>query len=203
MRQLNIHIFQHARYEGPAVIKDWAERNGHLLAVTYLKKAGPMPRLHDFDILAVMGGPMSVHSENEFPWLKQEKAFIRKAIESGKTVIGICLGAQIIAEVMGGKVADCSNKEIGWFPIALTPDGRQNPFFSQLPDNLFVFHWHGETFSLPPEATLIASSEANANQVFTIGENVIGMQCHFEVTPASVLLMAEKARKNSLNRTML
>lgn len=192
MRSLNIHIFRHTRFEGPAVIKDWAESNNHSLAYTYLNNADPLPKLRDFDLLIVMGGPMSVHDEKIFPWLKEEKIFIRKAIDSGKTVIGICLGAQIIAEIMGGEVVTCKNKEIGWFPIILTKDGQQNSLFSHLPESLIVFHWHGETFSLPAKAKLIASSEANANQVFTIGKNVVGLQCHFEITPDSIKLMAEK-----------
>ncbi len=174
------------------MIKNWAEISGYRLACTNLKKGDPLPELHDFDMLAVMGGPMSVHDEDDFPWLKEEKIFIRNAIDAGKAVIGICLGAQIIAEVTGGEVEACDKKEIGWYPITLTPEGRHNPIFSHLPVSLVVFHWHGEAFSLPPRAKLIASSEANPNQVFVIGDNVIGMQCHFEITPDSVRLMAEK-----------
>jgi GMP synthase-like glutamine amidotransferase len=127
-----------------------------------------------------MGGPMSVNDERDFPWLLPEKQFIRDAIHSGTPVLGICLGAQLIASVMGARVYQNRVKEIGWFPVQGI--AQESSSFS-FPATAEVFHWHGETFDLPPAAVRLARSEACENQAFQLGVSVIGLQFHLETTP--------------------
>ena len=175
---MRFHCLQHAIFETPGLLSLWIGQRGDSLRITYLFEESVLPSMEDFDVLIVMGGPMSVHDEVEFPWLRAEKALIAAAIGAGKKVLGICLGAQLIAEVMGGRVYPNPVKEIGFWPVRWT--GEAIKMFSQLDEE--VFHWHGETFDLPPGAVLLASSEGCVNQAFRVGENVMGLQFHPEVT---------------------
>jgi GMP synthase-like glutamine amidotransferase len=143
-----------------------------------------LPDRRDVDLLIVLGGPMSANDEATLPWLVPEKRFIREAIEAGTPVLGICLGAQLIASAMGARVFRNPQKEIGWFPIFSTHPGGQRDLF-HLPDELLVFHWHGETFDLPPGAVHLARSAACAHQAFHIGARALGLQCHLETTRQS------------------
>jgi GMP synthase-like glutamine amidotransferase len=127
-----------------------------------------------------MGGPMSVTHEHEHPWLKQEKAFIREAVNHGTAVLGICLGAQMIASAMGAHVFANAHKEIGWFPVQAVPTDADAFRF---PPQTTVFHWHGETFDLPPGAVHLAKSAGCNHQAFQIGQYAIGLQFHLETTP--------------------
>ncbi|MGW8194292.1 MAG: type 1 glutamine amidotransferase, partial [Desulforhopalus sp.] len=143
-----------------------------------------LPAPDSFDLLIIMGGPMSVNDEERHPWLRMEKRFIRQVINLGTPVLGICLGAQLIASCKGEAVYPNRRKEIGWFPVQGITH-REETIFS-FPSQFEVFHWHGETFDLPSAAILLASSEACINQAFQLGPSVIGLQFHLEVTPASV-----------------
>ncbi len=130
---------------------------------------------------------MNVYEEAEYPWLAAEKAFIAAAIGAGKPVLGICLGAQLIAAVLGGTVSKGPQPEIGWYPVELTPAGRELPLFAGFPDRFTALHWHGDTFSIPPGATHVASSAACANQAFAYdGGRVVGLQFHLEETRESL-----------------
>lgn len=173
-------IFQHVPFESPAAIKDWLEMKHFEINTVAFYSDYQLPSLDEVDCLVVMGGPMSVNDETEFPWLKKEKAFVKECIEAGKIVIGVCLGAQLIANALGCKVYQGQQKEIGWFPIKFIDT-------SIIKDkNPVVFHWHGETFDLPTEAKLIASTDVCAHQIFTIGTHVLAMQCHLEMTEPAV-----------------
>jgi GMP synthase (glutamine-hydrolysing) len=134
-----------------------------------------------------MGGPMNIYEEKEYPWLAAEKRFIAKAIESNKIVLGICLGAQLLADVLGGRVTRNSHKEIGWFPVTLRPDGLTSVPFRAFPKEFQALHWHGDTFSLPPEALMLAESEACPAQAFSAnGGRVLALQFHLESSVESV-----------------
>ena len=148
----------------------------------------------DLDWLIIMGGPMSVNDEKKYPWLKDEIQFINNAILSGKTVIGICLGAQLIAKALGAKVYKNNNKEIGWFNIKFTPEVESIKHFRGFKREEKVFHWHGDTFDLPDNAVLLASSEACENQAFIINEKVLAMQFHLETTKQSLEEMINNGR---------
>ncbi|AIE75423.1 MULTISPECIES: gamma-glutamyl-gamma-aminobutyrate hydrolase family protein [unclassified Synechocystis] len=182
---MQAHFFQHVPFETLSAIEPWLGAKGYAIGRTaFYKQSFTLPSLAAIDLLIILGGSMSVNDEAQFPWLVQEKDFIRQAIAAGKPILGICLGAQLIASALGAKVYPNAVKEIGWFPII----GRQrNPELDlfQFPPSTEVFHWHGETFDLPPGAELIASSQACQHQAFQIGRSVIGLQCHLETTPTA------------------
>ena len=183
---MRIQYLQHVPFEGPGSIEAWAKSRGHALSATHLYRGDALPPVAQIDWLVVMGGPMSVYDEREYPWLTLEKRLIIQAIEQGKTVVGVCLGAQLIAEVLGAKVFKNRYQEIGWFPIRLTAEGKAVPTFNSLPSPLTVFHWHGETFDLPADVVRVAESDGCANQAFVYGERVVGLQCHLESTAENI-----------------
>ena len=186
MKKLRIHYLQHVPFEGLGCIADWVSIKGHSLSATKFYENNQLPELSDFDWLIVMGGPMGVYDENKFGWLAGEKEFIRTAIQAGKTVIGICLGAQLIASSLGAKVYSNGKKEIGWYPILPTENGLVVHLLGENLDPFHVFHWHGDTFDLPLGAHRLASSEACLNQAFLFNHKVLGLQFHFEVTEKSL-----------------
>ncbi len=148
-----------------------------------------MPPAENYDWLIIMGGPMGVYDDEKYSWLADEKKAILAAIENKKTVIGICLGSQLIAEVLRAKVYKNLHKEIGWFDIMLTEEGKVDPLLKGLPMNTKVFHWHGDTFDLPSHAKHISYSEACKNQAFLYNNHVLGLQFHLEVTENSIKAM--------------
>lgn len=179
---MKIHYLQHLEIEGLGSIEKWAYNRKHSLSATRLYKNESFPELDDFHWLIIMGGPMSVKDEDDHPWLKREKEFIRKAIDAGKTVIGICLGAQLIAASLDSIIWKNEFKEIGWFPITMTSAAKDSAVFGHLSETIDAFHWHGETFDLPKGAVRIAGSNTCLNQAFSINEKVFGFQFHLETT---------------------
>jgi GMP synthase-like glutamine amidotransferase len=183
---MHIQCLTHVPFEGPAGISDWAHTRGHSIEATPLYTGADLPASGSFDWLVVMGGPMGVSDDEEFPWLTLEKEAIRAAINAGKTVVGVCLGAQLIASALGAGVYRNAHPEIGWMPVELTPEGRESRLFGFLPPSFQVFHWHGDTFDLPPGAIHLARSGACAHQAFVYDGRVLGLQFHLESTPTSV-----------------
>lgn len=178
---MRAHCFQHVTFEGPGSIEPWLNSNGYELTSTRFFESAELPDPEAIDFLVTMGGPMSVNDEDKFPWIGPEKRFVREIIESGKPVLGICFGAQIIANAMGARVYPNPVKEIGWFPIHAVSPCVDSAF--RFPSSEIVFHWHGETFDLPPGALRLARSEGCDNQAFQLGKRVIGLQFHLETTP--------------------
>lgn len=189
MNNLRIHFLQHVPFERPGYLETWAKGHGFPLTNTKLYENEEFPGLSAFDCLIIMGGPMSVNDEYIYPWLKYEKAFIRSAIDAGRHVIGVCLGAQLIANVLGARVINGRKKEIGWFPVSRTETGKNNPLLRDMPDNLNVMHWHGETFDIPDGAVNLLETEICTNQAFLYGDHVLGLQFHMEFTPESLMDM--------------
>jgi GMP synthase (glutamine-hydrolysing) len=179
---MNIHCLRHVPFEGLGSIEKWALRNHHRLTVTRFHEKDPLPEIGSMDWLIVMGGPMNIYEEARYPWLSKEKDFLRRAVERGKTMLGICLGAQLIADALGAKVHAGRQKEIGWFPIRKTSEAERSSLFRDFPSEMNVFHWHGDTFSLPSGGVRLAESAACRNQAFIYEERVIGLQFHLEVT---------------------
>jgi GMP synthase-like glutamine amidotransferase len=180
---MRIHYLQHVPFENPGSILTWAKNNNYVLTNTRLYEKDPFPQQQDFDWLVVMGGPMNIYDEENYPWLAVEKEFIREAVASGKVIIGLCLGGQLIADVIGGKVTQNPEKEIGWFPIRLSEEARSSPLFSFFPQQPVVFQWHGDTFSiLPEDAKCIAENDACRHQAFIYRKRVFGFQYHMENT---------------------
>jgi GMP synthase-like glutamine amidotransferase len=182
---LKAHCLQHEPFEGMAAIEEWLITKNFEISFTRFFESTQLPSPDDIDWLIIMGGGMSVNDEQQLPWLVAEKEFVRQCIAKNKVIVGICLGSQMIASALGAKVYRNAQKEIGWFPIQKRVD-VQSSVFADMPRELQVFHWHGETFDLPKEAELIASSAATKNQIFAIRNRVLGFQCHLETTSESL-----------------
>jgi GMP synthase-like glutamine amidotransferase len=176
---VRIHWIQHVAFEDLGTIQSWAESRSHALTST-LALTEDFPSPAEVDWLIVMGGPMSANDELRNPWLIAEKRFIGQVIDSGARVLGICLGAQLVADVLGGAVRPNSEPEIGWFPVRLTHQGRSSSVFGVMPETFVAGHWHGDTFELPPAVVHTASSETCPNQAFEYEGRVWGLQCHLE-----------------------
>jgi GMP synthase-like glutamine amidotransferase len=194
MKKLKIHYFQHVPFEGLGSIEEWITLNGHSLTSTSFFERAWFPEISDIDWLIVMGGPMSVNDENKYPWLAEEKKFIRKAIDAGKVVIGICLGSQLVSAALGAKVYQNKEKEIGWFDIELTCFAKSDKLFFDMEDRLKVFHWHGDTFDLPENAIHLAYSKGCKNQAYIYSGRVLALQFHLEPTHHSLQQMIDFGR---------
>lgn len=193
---MHIHWLQHVPFEGLGCIEPWLTENKHTVSCTRLWADEKVPMVGNVDGLIIMGGPMGIYDHDQFPWLSAEKAFIRKIIDQNKPVLGICLGAQLIADVLGSSVWKGEQKEIGFFPIIGTgiagfQRGVSNPW--NFPEELMVFHWHGDTFGIPDGAVRLASSEATENQAFVYNDHVLALQFHLETTEESLLKLYENA----------
>jgi GMP synthase-like glutamine amidotransferase len=185
---MRIHSLEHEPFEGLGNIEGWANNKGHSITRTLLFKNEKFPETREFDWLFIMGGSMNIYEEDKFPWLKEEKNFIAKAIAANKIILGVCLGSQLIADVLGGKVSKNQYREIGWFPLSLTREARDSSIFSSIPSTFIAFHWHGDSFKIPRGAARIAQSEGCANQAFEFGR-AIGLQFHLEYSKKSIDLM--------------
>lgn len=180
---MRLHAFYHVPFEDVGSIKAWAAEKGHELSSTSFFADETPPPVSEYDMLVVMGGPMSVYDEKEYPWLADEKKAIATAVAADKLVLGVCLGAQLLSVVLGGSVSRNPVPEIGWFKVEMTPEGLAEPALAGFPQSFYAFHWHGDAFSIPPGAVHAASSAACANQAFVYKHKVVGLQFHLETTP--------------------
>ena len=178
-----IHYLQHESFEGLGNMESYFLKKNYHLSSTHLYINQKLPSVDEFDWLIIMGGPMSIHDEKNYPWLIEEKLFIQKAIEAGKKVLGICLGSQLIANVLGAKVEKNPIVEIGWFTVELTNEAEQTTFGKVLPRTQMVFHWHNENFQIPEGGTKLFKSEACHNQGYIIDNTIFAFQFHPEATP--------------------
>ena len=194
METIKVHYFQHVEFEGLGRIEEWVTLSRHSLTATKFFDNIWFPEISDFDILIIMGGPMSVNEENKFPWLAEEKKFIRKAIDAGKVVIGICLGSQLVSAALGAKVYQNKEKEIGWFDIELTCFAKSDKLFFDMDDKLKVFQWHGDTFDIPEKAVHLAFSKGCKNQAYSYKDKVLALQFHLEPTQNSLRQMVDAGR---------
>lgn len=183
---MKIHYIQHVPFEYPANITVWAQERGHEVSGTLLFSDREFPSTDDFDWLVIMGGPMNVDEEDVYPWLASEKRFVRKVIEHKKTVLGICLGAQLIADVLGGTIMKNRHTEIGWHRVRLTQEGSATQVFNALPSDFIAFHWHEDTFSIPDGCIRTTESDGCLNQSFEYDGHVFGLQFHLESTDESI-----------------
>ena len=182
---MHIVTLQHVPFEGPAAIASWAEAAGHTFTSVHLYRGDPLPPIAMVDFLVVMGGPMSVGDVEAFPWLLTERQYIRDIVDNGKLVLGVCLGAQLIAASLGAEITKNAYREIGWFPLTVAAELADTVLADVFSNGLEVFHWHGDTFAIPAGAVRLASSEACRNQGFVYGKRVVALQFHIETTPQS------------------
>ncbi|MDP2181072.1 MAG: type 1 glutamine amidotransferase [Actinomycetota bacterium] len=185
---------QNVWFEGPGTIADWASARGHSFEVARpFDTAAPHPG--EFDLLVIMGGSINIYQEQEHPFLAEEKQLVSSAIEDGKRVLGVCLGAQLVADVLGGPVTRGAQPEIGWYPVKLTEEGEASAVLGRLPKEFAALHWHGDAFAIPPGAIRLASSAACENQAFEYdGGRVIGLQFHLETTREGLSTLVDNAR---------
>jgi len=182
---MRIHYLQHVPFEGLGSMENFFLDHHCSITCTPLYQTEELPQPSQFDLLIIMGGPMGVYDEAQYPWLKTEKKFIEQAINTGKPILGICLGAQLLATVLGAKVYPNKFREIGWFELIKSEQIKNSFLDAVLPKQFDVFHWHGDTFDLPAGAKLVGSSQACTNQGFVLNEKIIGFQFHLETTPES------------------
>lgn len=195
---MKVHVLQHVPFEGIGSMASWLSERDAGVTYTRFYESSALPDPKGLDMVIAMGGPMSVNDEAALPWLKAEKLFVRDAVQFGLPVVGVCLGAQLIAGALGARVYPNREREIGWFGIEATP-GTDDAFV--FPQKATVFHWHGETFDLPAGAVRLAKSAACANQAFQIGTRVIGLQFHLETTPESLDSIVSNCRHELIEST--
>lgn len=187
---MNVLIIKNVFSEGPGTIEDHLRAASTPYSVIDLNIGDAVPALDSFTHLVIMGGPMAVYEMHRFPYLVNEALLMNAAIQANKHVLGVCLGAQMLAHVLGARVYPGQKKEIGWYEVALTPEGIHDPLMSMLAlpgkQAAPVFQWHGDTFDLPKGCVRLASSELFPNQAFRYQDRVYALQFHVEVTPAIV-----------------
>ena len=187
---MRIHCLQHVKFENPGTILEWATQNNHSIGYTYFFESQfTWPDLDAVDALIIMGGSMNTDELEKYHWLIGEQILIREAIKAGKKILGICLGAQLIAAASGCKVYQGTEKEIGFFPIQFSNTALDLDLFNHFYNPYTVFHWHGDTFDLPESAVLIASTAICKHQAYLIGNSVLGLQFHLEMNEAVVEAM--------------
>lgn len=191
-RPLRVHVFQHVPFEGLGSMEPWLRARGHTLSYTHFHAGGQLDASANADWLIVMGGPMGVHDESELPWLKAEKLALRAALDRGAAVLGVCLGAQLMADVLGAAVTRNAHKEIGWHPVELSPEAKGTWLAEAFPARFTPFHWHGDTFAIPAGAVPLGSSPACRDQGFLWKDRALALQFHPEVTPVSLAALAEQ-----------
>lgn len=199
---MKLHYFQHIPFEDPAKIKDWAISNNFQISSTKFYNDYKKIDIDSIDFLMIMGGPMNIYEYDKYPWLKEEKIMIEKFIKKGKFVLGICLGAQLIANVLGEKVFKNKYKEIGWFPVNFIKK-QDHILDNVLPYTINVFQWHQDTFDIPLGATKLASSEICSNQAFIYENKVIGLQFHIESTMDSIKNLIKFCRNEIKNEQFI
>ena len=199
---MHIHFIIHEHFEAPGAYEIWGKSRGCSLSYTRVYQGEPLPEeLGHTDLLIIMGGPQSpATTREECPWFdaQAEKALISRAIEEGKTVIGVCLGSQLIGEALGAAFCHSPEKEIGKFPVRLTDAGKANPLFEGFGSVLNVGHWHNDMPGLTPQAKVLAYSEGCPRQIVQYSERVYGFQCHMELTPEVVELLIEHSQNDLL-----
>ncbi|MDO8988031.1 MAG: type 1 glutamine amidotransferase [Sideroxyarcus sp.] len=188
---MKVHVLQHVPFEDIGGMADWLARQGAEIGYTRFYENAELPDPTGLDLVIAMGGPMSVNDEAELPWLVAEKAFVRSVVSRSVPMLGVCLGAQLIASALGARVYRNPVKEIGWFPVRAANVAAD---VFQFPAEARVFHWHGETFDLPEGAVRLARSAVCENQAFQLGRNVVGLQFHLETTQESAEDMLEHGR---------
>ena len=188
---MRIHYLSHVTFEQLGAMRTWFHQRGMPVTHSLLFQDEPLPAPDDLDMLIVMGGPMGADDDSRFPWMAAEKALIKACIAEGKKVLGICLGAQLIARVLGAPVSANDNKEVGWFPVYPTTAGKDDSIGKLFAPQATVLHWHGDTFALPKGAVHLLESKGCRNQAFRYGDHVLALQFHLELEHDNAAALCE------------
>jgi GMP synthase-like glutamine amidotransferase len=193
---MRILLIQHDPLDGPGSLTEWASDRGHCVTICLICHGESLPSLDSFDLLVSLGGPMGAYEEEKHPWITMEKQYLRQAVTSGKRVLGLCLGCQLLADALGGKAFRHSCKEFGWQPIEPLADGKEwfrtsDSFQAKEKDEkgiFYAFQWHGDTYTPPSGAVHLARNAAAEQQAFLfrgpLGNPALGLQFHLEWTEA-------------------
>ena len=194
---MKIHLLEHDPIDLTNTnMTAWAQKRGYSLTHTYVCNNEKLPSIDDFDWLMIMGGSPHAWEENIHSWLAPEKEFIAEALDRNKIMLGVCFGAQLLAEALGGDVFSNEYQEIGWYDVQLTSEGRDSFLFKNIPERFTTFHWHSDHFSLPPDCNRLAYSKPSANQAYTCeGRPLVGLQFHPEYTLELVKYFAHEWSK--------
>jgi GMP synthase-like glutamine amidotransferase len=188
---MKVHCIRHEAFEDIGCIREWIQARNYQISYTHVYLGEVFPENLDFDFLIIMGGSASVYESDKFPWLTKEINFILAAIAGNKKILGICLGAQLIAKSLGALVFPGNCKEIGWFPVKFNADIQQVIDF--LGKDINTFHWHGDTFALPEGAISLGYSEFTPQQGFIRGKNILALQFHPEITVEGIEMLIKNA----------
>lgn len=193
-------VIQHVPFEGLGWLDTWFQMKAvqyRILRFFELEEEQSPPSFEEFDALIILGGPMGVSDAKDLPWLDRELKYISHILHGPKKpILGICLGSQILAHLLGGQVRKNNEKEIGWYPISLTPEGRGLSFFEDWPEDMVVFHWHQDMFTPPKGSLLFATSAACSHQGFVYQGHIIGFQFHLEITPEITKRLVESCAQD-------
>lgn len=195
---MHIHFIQHMRFEYPASIADWAKEKKYTTTYSKIFEEAIFPSENTFDMLVILGGVMSVYDDYKYAWLPAEKIFIKNAIKEKKKVVGVCLGAQLVAEALGAKVFPHIIKEIGWFEVEKV---SAHKITNHLPETFTTFHWHGDTFTLPGGAVQLFKTAACEQQGFVYNDHVAALQFHVEVNHDLLTGMTEHENAELIKNT--
>lgn len=180
-------IIKHIDIEGPGTFGDFLIKKGEPFRIVELGAGEKLPSsLDGIKAVVVLGGPMNVYEEDKYPFLKEENEFIKKVLDAQIPYFGICLGSQLLAKAAGARVVRSPVKEIGWYHVALTPDGKKDSLLAGFREDEEIYHWHGDMFEIPANGVLLASGSRCPHQAFRVGKNAYGFQFHMEVTDRSI-----------------
>ena len=180
---MSVLFIKHIDIEGPGTLGEFLDEKSIPYEIVDVSNGNALPSVtSQYKAIVILGGPMNVYEEDKYPFLKSEDLLIKTAIIEGTPMLGLCLGAQLIAKAVGAKVGKAEEKEIGWFKVDLTDNGIKDPLFQGLEKEIDVFQWHGDAFDIPENGLHLGSSKACSNQAFKYNNNVYGLQFHLEVT---------------------
>lgn len=193
-----ILYIKHIDIEGPETIAPFFEKHGYATKVLELYNGDIFPqRFEDIDAVVCLGGPMNVYEEDKYPFLKDENIFIQRVLENKIPFLGICLGSQLLAKAAGGKVTRSPVEEIGWRTVQLTDEGRNDALLKNLPAELVVYQWHGDTFSIPQNGICLVNGSDCPSQALRVGPSAYGFQFHIEITDKSIREWSDEYFKDS------
>ena len=188
-----ILYIKHIDIEGPETIDPFFKRNGFKSQTIEIYNSDPFPiDFDEIEAVICLGGPMNVYEEDKYPFLRGENIFIQKVLKKQIPYLGICLGAQLLAKAVGGKVTRSPVEEIGWRTVSLTSDGQKDPLFQGLTKDFFVYQWHGDMFEVPKGGWLLVGGRECPNQALKVGKNAYGIQFHIEITDKSIREWADE-----------